>query len=1214
MKNKILVILFILSFNFIYADSNSQSYRYLQLFDAGLEPGYCEFLQIGLYWILEETDYVVFEKYVYDQDTTYTWAVSVTQMYNQNPYLGYSVWEGRYRITATARTNNNVFLTRDTLSINFDPDIPRIYTAVYSHANMGCNYGEVYVYRQNDICHDYTWRVNLLRDSVIVGAYQFQPEEEYHVFTNMPFGNYKVKFYYNNIFFIEIGSNLHEDYCSNYLSAIASTNCGSGTIKLAFEDNYENFCGEPPADSAWIGTITYLGDSITAFANSFLDTLTFYNLPSGVYYAKARRYTALPGGTICVPQNAYVIIPPNAADTMSLTGHIKNSVTGEPITNAVIELTQIDTNYHVSSDPCGNYGFRNLPLGNYTVKVSKNGFNDVNDNLTIIGGHNFKYYSLDPDGQCGNGDAVCPKITSPAGLEILVSGEDYTIQWQDIEWSNINISCILNYDTPLESEIIVQNNVPGNQGQYVWMTPGMEFSFQTKIILENTNNPSEKLESSIFRLKPYHLTKVTPESIYQQYLISLDGWSFNNTPSSIWDPLYYARFNYRGDDPFTEQQYSQYEGNFIFKESQSSVYPDWISWVNTFSFDECYLTEIDEIYNPIALLHWKKFRNDDYKGNCFGMSLTNALYFGYKESFMSIYQSFPNFDFAYQVFPDDEVRKVFHELHTHQWGVDRLFYFQDQFITKDPTEILNELKSMFIDKDNVIKLLLVRNNSDYDNVGHALIPIQLIQDPNFPNKFEVQVYDCNNSGSTVIKILFDIQANNGKGTWSFPEYQWSGTDDIYLSEPITDYFEYEQFLEAEPQRSSSNLSDTLIRIFNSENLSVKISDEFGNILGHFNNNFYSEIVDAFSIPNFSPTDTFPKGYFLKARNYSVELSEFESEESEASFFKGNKFFTYNRSSAVNSQTDKLYFDDGLSVSNPDAEVKSIGFHDIVLDKQHQKVFIIRDFNLNQTDSVKIENPNDDKLKLTSYGSAKNYDLEINLASNNGLDRFNDFNVSLPANSSHTLVPVWSDISNNELVILQDIGNNGTIDDTLRLENEPPMTLNLTALIQGMYNPVSGKMVSDVATVYLRSIVPPFNAIDSSNLLLDSLGQSSCLFSNAQNEIPYYIVVKHRNSIETWSSSGQSFTSNSMNYDFTSSANKAFGNNLILKGSKYCIFSGDVNQDDNVDVLDLRLVENDVFNFVTGYVNTDVTGDNVADALDLVIIDNNAFNFVSRVRP
>ncbi len=66
--------------------------------------------------------------------------------------------------------------------------------------------------------------------------------------------------------------------------------------------------------------------------------------------------------------------------------------------------------------------------------------------------------------------------------------------------------------------------------------------------------------------------------------------------------------------------------------------------------------------------------------------------------------------------------------------------------------------------------------------------------------------------------------------------------------------------------------------------------------------------------------------------------------------------------------------------------------------------------------------------------------------------------------------------------------------------------------------------------------------------------------------------------------------------------------------RFGIYTGDVNQDGSVNEADMSLADNDVFNFVTGYVNTDVNGNYAVDASDLEIIDNNLFNFVSKITP
>ena len=88
----------------------------------------------------------------------------------------------------------------------------------------------------------------------------------------------------------------------------------------------------------------------------------------------------------------------------------------------------------------------------------------------------------------------------------------------------------------------------------------------------------------------------------------------------------------------------------------------------------------------------------------------------------------------------------------------------------------------------------------------------------------------------------------------------------------------------------------------------------------------------------------------------------------------------------------------------------------------------------------------------------------------------------------------------------------------------------------------------------------------------------------------------------------------MDYDFSTGASQAFGNNQLLRGSKYCIFNGDVNQDAVIDLSDIVPVYNDAGNFVTGYKVTDTNGDNITDLSDVLIANNNSVGFVTLVRP
>lgn len=179
---------------------------------------------------------------------------------------------------------------------------------------------------------------------------------------------------------------------------------------------------------------------------------------------------------------------------------------------------------------------------------------------------------------------------------------------------------------------------------------------------------------------------------------------------------------------------------------------------------------------------------------------------------------------------------------------------------------------------------------------------------------------------------------------------------------------------------------------------------------------------------------------------------------------------------------------------------------------------------------------------------------------------------------------------------------------------PPKILHLTVMMEGFFNPVSGILINDTARVYLRNVSAPYAVVDSAKAFLNSLGNGDFSFTNALNGTPYYIAVKHRNSIETWSAGGNSFTSNSLTYNFTTFAAQAYGSNQILIGSKWTIYSGDVNQDGVVDGTDSQQIDNDAYNFATGYLITDVNGDEIVDGSDATITGNNSDNFVSKITP
>jgi hypothetical protein len=102
---------------------------------------------------------------------------------------------------------------------------------------------------------------------------------------------------------------------------------------------------------------------------------------------------------------------------------------------------------------------------------------------------------------------------------------------------------------------------------------------------------------------------------------------------------------------------------------------------------------------------------------------------------------------------------------------------------------------------------------------------------------------------------------------------------------------------------------------------------------------------------------------------------------------------------------------------------------------------------------------------------------------------------------------------------------------------------------------------------------------------------------------YYIIVKHRNHIETWSQI-VSFAGQIINYNFTDAASKAWANNMVNIGGKYCIYTGDTNKDQYVDGFDIVITFNLNKLGSFGYQVSDINGDGFIDGFDLVKVFNN----------
>jgi len=178
-------------------------------------------------------------------------------------------------------------------------------------------------------------------------------------------------------------------------------------------------------------------------------------------------------------------------------------------------------------------------------------------------------------------------------------------------------------------------------------------------------------------------------------------------------------------------------------------------------------------------------------------------------------------------------------------------------------------------------------------------------------------------------------------------------------------------------------------------------------------------------------------------------------------------------------------------------------------------------------------------------------------------------------------------------------------------------LRVKILTEGLFSEITNSLRrADTLKASIINLNPPFNIIDSAFTIIDTNSFVALFKFQFVPSGTYYLKMNHHNSIETWSnSSGIIFNqSDTVLYDFTSSQSNAFGNNMVLKGTKYCIYSGDVNQGGNIDLTDVVAINNDATVFSSGYLVTDLNGDYITDLTDLLMGFNNSSMFIAKITP
>ncbi|MCB0747120.1 MAG: hypothetical protein KDC90_06595, partial [Ignavibacteriae bacterium] len=517
-----------------------------------------------------------------------------------------------------------------------------------------------------------------------------------------------------------------------------------------------------------------------------------------------------------------------------------------------------------------------------------------------------------------DGSILGLSITKPENNEKWIAGETNTIRWTG---GRADQSLAIAYSIDEGKTFQTLDFVyPANIGNAVWHIPDSLLTTRARIRIYDFATAEILDESENFRIKPYIITKIIKGTngieTYRAYNNKLDKWGFGNTQAEMWPEVgWYSTWDYQtGIDPFIDKVYDQDVGDGVFKNAKSSEFTDWSSYVKAFGEHNCYWYGF--IYSFIATENWKA-KKSSWGGSCFGIAAANAIAFEDSVEFRANFPNFPTFVTPSTVKPDNLVRMAITQLFSHQLGNPNETIRSVAYNTS-PTQTIRDLKKM-LKEDNVkIRNLLFWSNDTSNPGGHAINVYKLEQNPDTLELFTVYVWDNSYPNSLKAKIIVDTSANNGKGSWE-PKYAWSTWGGYYhfgLDLPATTYLNNSSLTKTNMKQTPFLLDENELKVYNTPSANIEIKDNLGNVTGFGGSGVMSNIPNSVPLIFLNGSTGPPYGYLLPKNNYSIKMNNFKNDTVNTFVFTGNKIFEYERSAATNNQTDNLFFDGGMSVSNP----------------------------------------------------------------------------------------------------------------------------------------------------------------------------------------------------------------------------------------------------------------------------------------------------------
>lgn len=634
-------------------------------------------------------------------------------------------------------------------------------------------------------------------------------------------------------------------------------------------------------------------------------------------------------------------------------------------------------------------------------------------------------------------------ITLPAFGEVVISNEPYDIRWNAGGLDSLRVE--FSKDSGRTFTVLARN-VPASAGRFAWMVPDT-FSRKCIVRISNAADTMQRRESPLFKIKPYHLTRIDNEGDYEPYSPDAFGWQFNNSASNLWPQSWWSQFDYlNGIDPYTNTSYPE-----EFVASQPSDFPDWPLFVRTFGVEQCYQDVTTATYSPTAVNYWLA-SVQQWKGSCDGISLTSLMAFDYQQQFQTAFPEVGVFTYLYDLPVSDMRRRVINQIRNHFLGAEHLAYY-DSNIKNTLRQTLQELKDILGSEFPSGRYLYISDS--LLTKSHAVVPFRLERRAGPAGIYDLLIYDPNCPGGNCQGGYYQVVIDSAANRWQYLAQGWSGGR-LFLMDAAGTYFNRPSLPGSET--SASRNVPASVQLLTPGGAAIAITDSAGRTAGFSDSTAFSNIPGV--TPIVPPTSRYqpPIGYTLPNERYAVRMHAFQDSSVMLSVFAGKQSFGYRRQDAAINQTDLLSFKNDIAVGSDDAALKRISLFAIARLTGSERMTQVLDCSIGLNDSLRLLPVDSNKVALANYGAQTSYTLKLSLSGSHAKGRFLSAGVTLQGNSTHIVTPNWDNLRNPVRIYI-DIGNNGTIDDSISVssivdvhESNPSLVPRKFHLAQNFPNP------------------------------------------------------------------------------------------------------------------------------------------------------------------